>query len=114
MKHKPLNMKHTLEKVEMKSLVIVLDELLKAGFKTQFKATEQGLQSLTTQKIFKVNDITVVHFYRFEGESDPSDSSIVYAIEANDGEKGTLVDGYGTASDSQVSDFMVKIEGLHK
>ena len=98
----------------MKSLVTILSELITAGFDTQFKATSKGLLSLKTRKVYQPNGVKIIHFYRFEGESDPSDSSIVYAIEANGSEKGTLVDGYGVASDSQVTEFMAKVEDLHK
>jgi hypothetical protein len=55
-----------------------------------------------------------MHFYRFEGESNPSDSSIVYALESSDGEKGTLVDGYGTSSDTHVTHFMQQVKEIHK
>jgi hypothetical protein len=102
------------EKLNRQSSVSVFDFLNTLGFETQFKATEQGLLSLTTQKIFQPDEVKVVHFYRFEGDSNPSDSSIVYAIEANDGEKGTLVDGYGSSSDSLITDFMHKVEEIHK
>lgn len=49
-----------------------------------------------------------------EGESNPEDSSIMYAIETYDKEKGTIVDGYGTASDPATADFMRKVNNIHK
>jgi hypothetical protein len=106
--------KHTTGKAEVKPLITILDDLQKAGYRTQFKATIIGLLSLSSLNMFKANEVKVVHFYRFEGESNPSDSSIVYAIETRNGEKGTLVDGYGTASDTLVSDYMAKVERFHK
>ena len=39
-------------------------------------------------------------FYRFEGESNPDDMSILYAIEANDGISGTISSAYGTYADA--------------
>jgi len=102
------------EKVNMQSLVSILDSLSASGFETQFKVTEQGLLSLRTRNIFQSGDVKIVHFYRFEGESDPSDSSVVYAIEASDGEKGTLVDGYGNSGDSLAADFVQKIKEIYK
>ena len=46
--------------------------------------------------------------FRFEGESDPSDESILYAISSKDQSiKGTLVNGYGIYSDD-VTDEMIK------
>ncbi|MEP6647237.1 MAG: hypothetical protein ABJC12_09105, partial [Saprospiraceae bacterium] len=76
-------------KEDMTSMVKVLNNLQKEGFTTQFKATEEGLCSIDTNKISKPGDVEIKHFYRFEGESSQEDSSIVYAIETKDGEKGT-------------------------
>jgi len=78
--HETMKRKHTTEKTEMKSLVTIINELQNAGYKTQFKATVIGLLSLSTMNMFKPFEIKIVHYYRFEGESDPSDNSIVYAI----------------------------------
>jgi len=91
-----------------------LADLTKSGYTTQFKATDKGLCSMTTQKNFKPAQIEIKHFYRFEGESDPDDSSIVYAIETKTGEKGTLVDSYGMYSDPLVSKFIKEVEEIKK
>lgn len=102
------------EKEEMSPMVSVMADLTKSGYTTQFKVTEKGLTSLSTQKNFKPDQIEVKHFYRFEGESDPDDSSIVYAIETKTGEKGTLVDSYGMYSDPLVAGFIKKVEEIKK
>ena len=102
------------DKAHMNTLVSCLNNLQKDGYSTQFKATAEGLLSLATQKTFHPGQVKIAKFYRFEGESDPSDSSILYAIEAWDGEKGTLVDGYGRESDPQVSLFLQQVEEIHK
>lgn len=97
------------EKVNMKTLVYVLGHLTSLGFETQFKVTEQGLSSLTTKKIFQSDEVEVVHFYRFEGESDPDDNAILYAIITNDREKGTLADAYGIYNDTKITNFMQSV-----
>lgn len=102
------------EKTEMKSLVSCTNMLLAEGFNTQFKAIDKGLKSLSTEKIFKPDEVKIVNFYRFEGESDPADSSILYAIETTDGEKGTLTDSYGPYSDTNVTKFIQQVEEIHK
>ncbi len=102
------------EKTEMLSLVSVMNSLVEQGFKTQFKAVEKGLKSLDTEKIFQPDEIKIVNFYRFEGESDPGDNSILYVIETNDGEKGTLTDSYGANSDTNVTKFTKQVEDIHK
>lgn len=103
-----------MEKIQMDTLVNCLNQLDQLGYKTQFKATLAGLLSLTTQSVFQPHETKIAHFYRFEGESNPSDSSIAYAIEINTGEKGTLIDGYGPASDEHVTRFIQQVREIHK
>lgn len=98
----------------MKSLVSVLNSLTLSSFTIQFKVTEQGLMSMTTQKLFQPGEIAISHFYRFEGESNPDDNAILYAIETNTGEKGTLIDAYGIYNNSQISDFIQKVTVIEK
>jgi hypothetical protein len=96
----------------LRDLAQTLNKMMQDGYTQNFKATEEGLLCLETSKTYNQSDIHVVNFYRFEGISDPSDNSILYAIEATDGVKGTLVDAYGAYSDPLVEKFMkqVKIE----
>jgi hypothetical protein len=102
------------EKVQMDTLVSCTNMLEKLGFTTQFSATSRGLKSLTTQCIYTPDEVKVLNFYRFEGESNPSDNAILYAIETINGERGTLTDAYGPDSDKDVSEFMEQVEHIHK
>jgi hypothetical protein len=102
------------EKIEMTSLADCSNALLADGYEVQFKAMENGLKSLATEKIFKPEEVKIINFYRFEGESDPADNSILYAIETSDGEKGTLTDSYGPNSDTNVTKFIQEVEEIHK
>ncbi len=56
--------------------------------------------------------LTIIKTFRFEGESDPSDSSILYVIEANDGLIGYSIYAYGvyTNHDAAYDDFVRKIQ----
>jgi hypothetical protein len=58
------------------------------------------------------SEFEIMEVYRFEGETNPSDSSILYAIESKHGEKGVLVNAYGVYSDG-ISDEMVKKLSIH-
>ena len=84
------------------------------GYTEQFQATEEGLKAVETGHMYSPGDIKVNDFFRFEGISDPDDTSILYAIETNDGHKGTLVDAYGLYADDNVSQFMVEVENINK
>ncbi|MBD2721072.1 phosphoribosylpyrophosphate synthetase [Hymenobacter armeniacus] len=44
--------------------------------------------------------------YRFEGESNPADECVVYAIESDSGAKGVLINAYGSDDDAQVSELV--------
>jgi hypothetical protein len=109
-----LDLNSATDKEDLKTLSSVLNSLLSKGFETQFKAIKHGLKSLTTEKIYAPTDIRITNFYRFEGESDPADSSILYAIETTSGEKGTLTDAYGTYSDPHVAKFIQDVEEIAK
>ena len=98
----------------MKSLASCLNHMVNEGYSEDFTITEQGLESLKKHSHYKPEEIQVVNFYRFEGESDPSDNAILYVIETNDGTKGTLVDAYGTYNDARVSRFMKDVEAIKK
>ncbi|MEP6932256.1 MAG: hypothetical protein ABI850_19690 [Flavobacterium sp.] len=103
-----------MEKVNMDSLITVLAEVEKLGFTSQFEVNGKSLVSLKTNSRYSADQIKIAHFYRFEGESNPEDSSIMYAIETYDKEKGTLVDGFGTSADPATADFMRKVNDIHK
>ena len=102
------------EKVEMKTMVSCTNMLSKLGFTTQFKAFKAGLKSLDSDRVYAPNEVYIVNFYRFEGESDPAENSILYAIETTDGEKGTLTDAYGMYNDAHVTNFIKQVEEIQK
>lgn len=88
-----------------------LKELENEGFNDQFKfIQEQGLQSTTSHKTYQSRDLQILSEYRFEGITDPADMSILYAIRAKDGTKGTLVDAYGTYANDELEEFLKSVE----
>ena len=104
------------DKEEERSLVNVENELTKDGFTQDFKVTDGRLHTLDPRspKSYAPDDVTIVDFYRFEGESDPGDTSILYAIEATDGVRGTIAAAYGVYADSDTDDFLKQVEDLGK
>lgn len=96
----------------MRDMSTVLKKMNEEGYTANFKVNEEGLECLDTNKVYAADELLVVNFYRSEGISDPDDNSILYAIEATDGTKGTLMDAYGAYSDPMIEKFMkqVKIE----
>jgi hypothetical protein len=102
------------EKNPLKSLSETIEYVKNQGYKVNFMANENGLLNLDTNKTYSPHDVKISNFYRFEGESDPGDNAILYAIETSDGEKGILTDSYGPYSDTNVSDFIKQVEQISK
>ena len=98
----------------MKTLASCLNKIVKDGYTENFKVTEEGLQSLETSKMYKPDQVHIVNFFRFEGASDPSESAILYVIEANDGAKGSLTDAYGMYADPDIDKFVKEVENISK
>src|SRR5687768_15129845 len=98
----------------MKSLSNCLNKMVTDGFVEDFKVSDRGLESISSGKWYKPEEIEVVNFFRFEGMSDPDDNAILYVIKTNDGVKGTLIDGYGIYMDQKISSFMKEVENIHK
>jgi hypothetical protein len=55
-------------------------------------------------------DFEITEFYRFEGNSDPDDEAIVYAVESRSGAKGLLVTGFGISAEGIGEDMVQKLK----
>lgn len=86
------------------------NDLLKEGYAEQFVLTEEGLKCNRTGDVFQPEDLKIIKHYRFEGTSDPGDMTILYAVETKTGLKGTVVDAFGTYSDTDLGEFMKEVE----
>lgn len=99
---------------EMSSLSELTNVLEQKGFTEQFRVEERLLKTSRDDKGYRPDEVRAVNFYRFEGMSDPDDTSVLYAIETVDGRRGTLIDAYGTYSDSDVDEFVKEMEIFKK
>ena len=63
-----------------------LEELTEKGFSIDFNIQEGRI-------INNPNEFTIVHIYRYEGNTDPGDEAMVFGIESSTGEKGVFVAG---------------------
>ncbi|MCB0640569.1 MAG: phosphoribosylpyrophosphate synthetase [Phaeodactylibacter sp.] len=75
-----------------------ISALQKKGFTYDFNLDKEQLFCKALNRGYAPSAFKVVQFFRFEGESNPDDSSILYAIETTDAIKGLLVDAYGAYS----------------
>lgn len=85
------------EIVEMTTVSQVLEKLRVRKHDNEFRMTEAGFGT-GSGKTYQPGDLKIIRTYRFEGQSDPSDSSVLYVLEANDGLIGYSIDAYGVYS----------------
>ena len=86
-----------------------LQGLAKRGFSGNFRVEDDGLR-IGDGSLVPPGDVTIVEYHRFEGETNPGDMSVVYALECKDGTRGVLIDAYGTYADPSVAEFIKKVE----
>ncbi len=101
----------SVDKTEMTTVSAILEKLRIKKYDQEFRMIPEGFTP-GNNKYYNPGDLKIIRTYRFEGESDPSDSSIIYLIEANDGLIGYSMDAYGVYSDHEddgYDDFIKKI-----
>jgi len=84
-------------KDDMTTLSTVMENLRLRKADNEFRWTPEGFTA-GKGKNYQPNELAILKTYRFEGESNPSDSSILYVIEANDNLIGYSLDAYGMYS----------------
>lgn len=98
----------------MNTLTDCIKKVVNNGYTDNYKITNKGLFSGTENRHFQPEQVRIINFYRFEGQTDPSDNTILYVIETDSGSKGTLVDAYGPYADEEVNRFIRAVENINK
>ena len=99
-----------LHKENYETLSEAMNALKKKGFTYEFDIKNASLYHQAAEAEFKAHQLKVVEIHRFEGLTNPADSSILYAIACEDGSKGLLVDAYGMYADTNKTAFMSDVE----
>jgi len=81
--------------------------LRQRGYTIDFNTDNDLVVCHKTPVSLAPDEFEIAEFYRFEGDTDPADEAVVYAIESKHGHKGILVNGYGPNSNA-MSDALVK------
>lgn len=89
-----------------------LRDLRTRGYPVDFSLAENCI--ICNEEKFSPADFEIVETYRFEGNTDPADEAVVYAIESNTGIKGVLVNGYGVYANTMNAEMAKKISSLNK
>lgn len=83
----------------MSTVVEVLEKLRKRKCDKEFVYKDDKMTLPDYDKEYTPEDLTIIKTYRFEGDSNPDDSSVIYLLETSDGIIGYILDSYSPTSD---------------
>jgi hypothetical protein len=100
------------EPAGFETLSEALEDLKVRGFVYDFNMVSNGLQSNVDGEVIHLSpsEFEIVEVHRFEGATNPSDNSILYAIESRGGLKGNLVSAYGVYADALSAEMIEKLD----
>lgn len=92
------------------TLLDALNGLKEKGYTHDFNLSHDLIELKAKGLALKPEDFNIDEFYRFEGESDPGDNTIVYGISSPKYDiKGVLVNAYGVYADPLSSGMLKKL-----
>lgn len=83
----------------MTPLSVVMERLREKGYGQELIIGKEGAYFEGQATVYQPSSLAIIKVYRFEGESDPADMAVIYAVRADDGTVGYLLNAYGTYSD---------------
>jgi hypothetical protein len=91
------------------TLTEALNGLRDQGFTRDYNLKNDRLTCQQDDLELHPGDFDIVNVFRFEGQTDPGDEAVLYAVESKDGQKGTLVDAYGPYSEAITPEMAEKL-----
>lgn len=92
------------------TLVDATNDLLKRGYTANLSLDGDTINDKERNIQMGADDFEIDEFYRFEGASNPDDTSIVYAVSSTKYNlKGVLVNAYGAYADDSSSAIGAKL-----
>lgn len=87
-----------------------VNALVAEGYDVDLNVKEDCLICQKSERSFSPEEFEIDKVYRFEGETNPDDESIVYAISSRKFDvKGVLVNGYGPSADAATSELVERL-----
>lgn len=96
------------------TLVYALEGLKERGYTVNFNIAFDKLMCSNNNICLNPDEFDIVEVHRFEGDSNPDDEDVVYAIESKDRRiKGVITSAFGMYADSASTDMLKKLS-MHK
>ena len=97
-------------KEEYGTLSQTINGLKEDGYTFDFNVHQNCIICNGSEEKLSPDEFVIDKVYRFEGDTNPSDQSILYAISSiNYSVKGVLVNGYGISTNAEVDSLISKL-----
>ncbi len=93
------------------NLVEAINGLKQQGYGIDYNLEQNCI--ICSNKIHKLHaeEFKVDKYFRFDGDTNPEEESIIYAISSlNDELKGILINGFGSMSDDMTNEMIEKLK----
>lgn len=95
------------------TVVAAINGLKERGYGLDFNLAFDKLICVQNDHCLNPSEFEITEVHRFEGETNPSDEDVVYAVTSKDGTmKGVVTSAFGTYADS-ISSEMIKKLAIH-
>jgi hypothetical protein len=92
------------------TVVAALNDLKQRGYTLDFNIAFDKLICRDNDSCLNPAQFEITEVHRFEGNTDPSDEEVVYAIESKEGDlKGVIHSAFGTYADAVSTEMLRKL-----
>ena len=96
------------------TVTAALQELKQRGYSVDFNIAFDKIICSDNKICLNPHEFEIVEVFRFEGDTNPSDQDVVYAIESKDRQiKGTMTNAYGMYAETASAEMIKKLS-MHK
>ena len=92
------------------TVVDAVNDLRKRGYTIDFNIAFDKLICTEGKYCLNPADFEITETYRFEGDTNPADEDVVYAVESKDGNlKGVITSAFGMYAETTSTDMLKKL-----
>ncbi|MBC7868023.1 MAG: phosphoribosylpyrophosphate synthetase [Gloeobacteraceae cyanobacterium ES-bin-316] len=96
------------------TVVSAINGLKERGYNLDFNIAFDKIICVQNEQCLNPAEFEITEVYRFEGDTNPSDEDVVYAVASKDGHvKGVITSAFGTYADSISTEMIAKLT-MHK
>ena len=96
------------------TVVDAINGLKQRGYKIDFNIAFDKIICSENKHSLDPDDFEITEMHRFEGDTNPSDEDVVYAVESKDGIlKGIITSAFGMYADGTSTELLRKLSVHH-